>query len=281
MNDEELDALLSEARGDVPSPAELDALGARLGLSPGPSGGAPPPPPGAGIAGRVLAGRALAALLAALVPVTSWLAWSRSTTPAASSHPSSASAPGEAADIEGTAFDDPAPASADSTHEAAQADSPATEPRALEVVSEAPRSRPRLRSLGPAPTANDRAPDPSSQPIERARHAPPAEEWHFELASPANHGAEPARESEVSILGRASHALRSGDPIAARDALEEHAQAYPTGVLTEERESLEVELALRSGAASADAALEAFRRRHPRSGHLPRLERLASQRPGP
>ena len=85
----------------------------------------------------------------------------------------------------------------------------------------------------------------------------------------------------VSILGRASRALRGADFAGARAALAEHARLYPAGILAEERESLEVELALRSGAMSARAALEAFRRRHPRSGHLPSLERLAAERAAP
>jgi hypothetical protein len=87
--------------------------------------------------------------------------------------------------------------------------------------------------------------------------------------------------TEVALLGRASGALRGGDLAAARAALAEHARAYPSGALAEERESLEVELALRSGAASARAALEAFRRHHPGSAHLPRLDRLAAGRGGP
>ena len=85
--------------------------------------------------------------------------------------------------------------------------------------------------------------------------------------------------SEVELIEQAQSALASGELAAARHALARHRATYPTGMLTEERRSLEIELDEASGdTAAAATGLEAFRRDYPASAHLPRLERLLEVR---
>jgi hypothetical protein len=78
---------------------------------------------------------------------------------------------------------------------------------------------------------------------------------------------------EARLLERARSDLREGDLVRARDDLEEHRTRFPSGRLTEEREALLVESALRTdGPDAARSLLEAFRHRFPRSFLLPALE---------
>jgi hypothetical protein len=89
----------------------------------------------------------------------------------------------------------------------------------------------------------------------------------------------PARspDSEMAMLGRAQHALATS-PAEALARCEEHAAAYPSGALAEEREVLAVDALLRLGRrADASARAERFRTAHPSSAYVRRLDTLLGE----
>jgi len=82
-------------------------------------------------------------------------------------------------------------------------------------------------------------------------------------------------EPEASMLARAHQALLHHDPDRALAVAGEHARSYPQGALTQEREVIAVEALLALGRRDeARARVATFRREHPKSSHLSRLERL-------
>lgn len=240
MNDEELDELFSKAKHDLPTSRELDALRARLELLPhGGSGGGTSlaPRPAAIVGALTLAGAGL---------VIAWLAFG-------------GAAPGPAPSVARLA-PDPRPSTTEPAPRGAAIEPPPAPPEEVSAAPEPPRTteRRRISTVGRTPHV---------EPLAQSEVVPP-------IDPPSS---APSVESEVAMLARASRALRGGDLSVARTALEAHARTYPTGVLVEERASLEVELAIRSDPSLGRAALESFRRRHPGSGHLPRLDRLAER----
>jgi hypothetical protein len=81
-------------------------------------------------------------------------------------------------------------------------------------------------------------------------------------------------EAEARLVEAARSALRT-DPARALGFTLEHTRAYPTGVLTLEREALAIHaLVLLSRQPEARARLQAFEARYPRSIHVTRLHRV-------
>jgi hypothetical protein len=79
--------------------------------------------------------------------------------------------------------------------------------------------------------------------------------------------------AERTLLDGAHAAILRRDVTGALAALRDHAQSFPRGQLSEERESMKVQaLAFAHDPAAARAAGESFRRRFPRSMFLPAVE---------
>lgn len=118
----------------------------------------------------------------------------------------------------------------------------------------------------PASTAPPRASVPSAASVAApvAASAPPA----ASSSPPVSTLAE-----ERALLSSARSALMSGQGAAALRLLNEHAQRFPAGRLSEERESLIIQALARTGNMSAARQrFEAFRARSPRSIFLPALQ---------
>ena len=94
---------------------------------------------------------------------------------------------------------------------------------------------------------------------------------------PPSKAAAPAKapsRPEAEILQEAQQALGS-DPNRALTLCAEHAQDHPGGALSQEREVISIDALVRLGRTDeARARADAFRRRHPTSGHNRRLDVL-------
>jgi hypothetical protein len=89
----------------------------------------------------------------------------------------------------------------------------------------------------------------------------------------AKASAESPLDAERALLDVARTALGRGDGANALRATEEHARKFPRGILSEEREAMTIQaLRLLGRATDADARLEQFRARFPKSMLLPALE---------
>jgi hypothetical protein len=118
--------------------------------------------------------------------------------------------------------------------------------------------------------------EPSRKPVERSPIAalPTAATPEPSSGAP-NAGAFPndTAADEVALVDRASRTLGS-DANAALRLAEEHAQRFPNGALTQEREFVAIEaLKLLGRTAEANDRIDRFRVRFPGSAHLRRLER--------
>ncbi|MEM9193412.1 MAG: hypothetical protein AAGF12_29830 [Myxococcota bacterium] len=83
---------------------------------------------------------------------------------------------------------------------------------------------------------------------------------------------EPAQPSESELLEQARAALQSR-PGRALGLVRQHAELYPRGALSQEREVIYIEALIRMGNRdAARARIDRFRARHPSSIHLRRLE---------
>lgn len=123
-------------------------------------------------------------------------------------------------------------------------------------------------SPSPPPRAPARRTPPARPaPVEPIVAVPPVEATTPPLPDP------PPRESELLVA--AHDALRTGDAAKTLELVKRHAELYPTGALTEEREALAIESLVHLGRATAARAhLVRFVARFPRSGYRARLERL-------
>ncbi len=102
------------------------------------------------------------------------------------------------------------------------------------------------------------------QPAEEASAATPLPERRV---VPKVESAEPAKPSEISLISQAKGAIESS-PRKALSLLAEHAKAYPSGVLAEEREVLRIRALKNLGKEdAAHAQEEKFRKEHPESVH--------------
>jgi hypothetical protein len=121
----------------------------------------------------------------------------------------------------------------------------------------------------PAPRISPRVrpPKPVIASAEKSIEAPAeTEEKGLAPSAPSTSPSDETLDEELRILTRARAALGGGDAARALSALEEHAQRFPRGLLTEERISQRV-LALCAAGRSAEAAREAerFLRSYPTS----------------
>ena len=139
----------------------------------------------------------------------------------------------------------------------------------LRVEKRSPPSAPAqpVHATAPVSSAVQRGIETTEQ---RTSLATPSREPHHEqITEPAR----PARVEldEVTLIQQARQLARD-DQRAALRALDQHRRNFPHGMLSQEREVLEIEL-LRalSRTAEADKRLEAFRRDFPRSIYLQRL----------
>ncbi|MBX7196227.1 MAG: hypothetical protein K1X94_29495 [Sandaracinaceae bacterium] len=269
MNDEELDDLLSHAKGDLPSPSELEGLRSRLELGPRGGGGGPTAPRGPTLGPGTLAA---SLVVLGLLGATATYLLSAPGSRGPSARPPSSS--GQLVPSDHTSPDHASsePPSSDHT-------SGVPTPEPTHLTPERGAVSPETQAAAPATPSRH---DTSGEARSTSRHAPitrPPAIDHGAAIDVTSTPVEPAAqtgETEVAMLARATSALRRGDLSSAREALRAHATAYPRGVLAEERASLEVELALRTDPAAGERALAGFRRAYPSSGHLARLDRLAA-----
>jgi hypothetical protein len=148
-------------------------------------------------------------------------------------------------------------------------------------------SRPAPRSHAQAPAAAPSAEASAAEASGSATAVEPAPATDH--AAPAQPEAEPrpkrepaavaavAQPSEVTLLQQARSAA-SQQPTAALRLLEQHAERFPDGLLTPEREVLAIEV-LRALGRTEEAAqrLQRFEVRYPKSIHLRRLQRGAAK----
>ncbi len=133
--------------------------------------------------------------------------------------------------------------------------------------------RPRRPPAVPATVPPPNEPPPTEPP-------PPLEPPLLEPAETVPPPAPQPRPREVDLLGPAHEALRSGDTQRALDLATRHADLYPSGAMTEEREAIIVEGWLQLGRRdAAQASFDRFVQRFPRSGYRTRLQRLLADGP--
>lgn len=132
----------------------------------------------------------------------------------------------------------------------------------------------------PLEVATPRAPTPLAPPHQEPHHEP-RRARRIEPREPESVAIAPApNEAEAEILFRVRRALSRADFESAQQGLIRHRELYPSGRLLEERESLDIELAIRKGQTDrARAMLERFGRDRPRSVHRERLDRLLTREP--
>lgn len=81
------------------------------------------------------------------------------------------------------------------------------------------------------------------------------------------------------MIDRAARVL-AADPAGALAICQAHAQRYPRGQFSEERERIAIEALVRLGRrGEATTRLDTFRKAFPRSGYRARLERLVGVEP--
>lgn len=142
---------------------------------------------------------------------------------------------------------------------------PAAEPTPTPDVRRSPRR--------PTPPAIVASP-PTVEPPAIVEPPPPEPA----IVEPAEGAAPPAAKPqprEIDLLGPAHDALRSRDTQRALDLAGRHAELYPSGAMTEEREAIVIEGWFQLGRRdAAQANFERFVVRFPRSGYRARLQRL-------
>jgi hypothetical protein len=100
-------------------------------------------------------------------------------------------------------------------------------------------------------------------------------------ASPAPDAPKPANEirEEVALLSKAQAALSRGRPQAALDALSQHAQRFPRGVLTEERAATKARTLCALGRRQeAEVELKRIEKLNPTSAYLARARESCGSR---
>ena len=259
--------LLSAARDDLPSGAELERVWQRIGAPPpgpgeggggdaGPGGGASPgggegpgvdgEGPGAAAAGAgATAGVGTIAALIAAAGLAGGLVWAVARGASRGAPEATATAPAPAVAAMASAPRDDGPP-----------------PMQVEVAS-APERDPSAASSAAAAHPREPAPAPSAAPAAAA----PASA----ASASADGGPVP---SEIDLLKKARAAL-AGDPGRALTLTDEAARLHPHGNLAQERQVVRIQ-ALAGAGRRADAVAEAraFRDRHPDSAYARRLEAL-------
>lgn len=125
-----------------------------------------------------------------------------------------------------------------------------------------------LPAAAPAPEAPSAAP---SAPAPGARAAKSGERGK-RAATGAEAPASSTVLEEMALLQRAQDSLREGRPGEARTLLEQHAERFTRGALTEERQALRVVALCATGEATAGAAARAeFLRDYPQSTYAKRV----------
>jgi hypothetical protein len=121
---------------------------------------------------------------------------------------------------------------------------------------------------------------PAEAPVEEAAIEPtPA--LPERSASPASEAPKPANEirEEVALLSKAQAALSRGRPQAALEALSEHAQRFPRGVLTEERVATKARTLCALGRRpEAEVELKRIEKLNPTSAYLERARESCGAR---
>lgn len=147
-----------------------------------------------------------------------------------------------------------------------------TKPEALPENAPRPRARPTPRGLEhPEPTGLTRMTPKGSAPRGTAvtgDRSPSTSSGSAAKSRTATTRPTQPRDSEpeVTLIRRASQALGRGDPGAALEALRRHAEAYPRGVLAQERGALQVIALCQLGpSAEARSARDRFLDNAPRS----------------
>jgi hypothetical protein len=242
--------LLRSARGDEPSPQALARLEARLA----PTLAARPP-------ATLVGARRWLVVAAGAIGVAAVIWWARDAAspraiPNQPRSPTSIPAAPPPASI-GPRRPEPSPVVAPSTGSPAAPAAP----------------RPRRPPAAPAIVV----PPPIDSPILEAPRAEPARVEPAQTAPPPT--PEP-RPREIDLLGPAHDALRAKDTQRALELATEHADLYPRGAMTEEREAIIVEGWLQLGRHdAAQASFDRFVERFPRSGYRARLQRLIANGP--
>lgn len=294
---DELARSLEAARGHVPSPERLAAIGERLaelglptvepsGVKTTPEAAAAPatPPPGSlllkGVAGAVATGGVVLTL--ALTLTGQEAPKPPAPAPRAAVAATSAPSPERISPASGEARSLPAPrppappseAPVENAVEKPSVPAPAPpQPEPVAARSTKPRSTP--EAVAPAPTTDTRPADGSETPS-------PALVAQQATSGEASAGTGELRrapaQSEVELLKEARRAL-SGDPERALLLTRRYGAEYPHGTYAQEREFIAISALVRLGrSAEARSRGAAFKARYTRSAYLPQLERLLGER---
>jgi hypothetical protein len=148
---------------------------------------------------------------------------------------------------------------------------------------EATRQGSGIETSSPAPevpvtTPDNLPPAPPPSPHHSTPASTPAAATHARTREVGGDGSVAA---EVTLLRRASAALRAGDPKGALAAVSEHAHRFPNGALAEERDTERIVALCALGRGDEAArAMERFKRSYPSSAHEARI-RAACSFPAP
>lgn len=231
----ELRRALGAARGDLPSPEQVEAMLARFPFPDG-SGGGGDGGGGGAVEGATAAGAAKAGAL------TKWLA--------------------------GSAFVIVSGGAALLATRSPSLDTPASPP----VVAATSSSEPVLTASATAQPATTAVPALSAAPTHSTDAPRPRSSAVSSVSVTSSAVAAPPR-PETEILKEA-HAARS-NPARMLALVDEHARSWPSGMLGQEREMLRIEALVGLGRKSeAKALADAFRKANPNSAYTRRLDAL-------
>lgn len=237
----ELRRALGAARGDLPSPDQVEAMLARFPFPDGGGGGDTGGGPEVGAGADLAAGAATKS-----AAIGKWIGIAFLAASAGTVFYAKTTVPPHAVTPTASAV---ATASATSATTAVSA----PQPSASETIALEPS----------APTAI-----PSEKPVPHTQ--PPPAVSTSEPSASASSG--PAR-SEIEIL-KDAHASRS-NPARMLELVNEHARLYPKGTLGQEREMLRIEALVGLGKrAEAKALADAFRKANPSSAYAERLNQI-------
>ncbi len=158
-------------------------------------------------------------------------------------------------------------------------------PAQLPEIPSSPSSTESPISIEPDGASLDRSASPSEpDPVDRAIPSPEPEERsvrprpHRNASRPSEEE-EPRGASEIALIEAAEAAL-AVHPRRALELVTAHERTFPRGAFVEEREVIAVDALSRIGRVeSAHARAERFRRQHPESAYLRRLDRIIARTP--
>ena len=137
-------------------------------------------------------------------------------------------------------------------------------PASTPAPATAPEASAAATQVEPVPAST--SPAPSQPPSQPKAEQPKAEQPKVAEKAPT------AQPSEVALLQQARKVAAS-QPAAALRLLREHAERFPSGLLTPERDVLTIEVLRRLGRnAEAEQRLQQFAVRYPKSIYLRRLQ---------